>query len=117
MRPALRIAALVLLVALIAPLLASACPLCKEASSDADKPGGNSMWRGMYWSILFMVAAPFAMVGTMIVMIRRARRQVAAGERGANFAAGERGDFAAASLSAPVSSSEAARSPNLRLET
>lgn len=117
MRPALRIAALVLLVALIAPLLASACPLCKEASSDADKPGGNSMWRGMYWSILFMVAAPFAMVGTMIVMIRRARRQVAAGERGANFAAGERGDFAAASLSASVSSSEAARSPNSRLET
>jgi hypothetical protein len=78
---ALRVAAIVLLVALIAPLLASACPLCKEASSDADKPGGNSMWRGMYWSILFMVAAPFAMVGTMIVMIRRARRQGAASAR------------------------------------
>jgi hypothetical protein len=82
-KPALRVAALVLLVALIAPLVLSACPLCKEASSDADKPGGNSMWRGMYWSILFMVAAPFAMVGTMIVMIRRARRHgVAAGEGG-----------------------------------
>jgi len=82
-KPAVRVAAVVLLVALIAPVLVSACPLCKEASSDADKPGGNSMWRGMYWSILFMVAAPFAMVGTMIVMIRRARRHAAAKERGA----------------------------------
>jgi hypothetical protein len=83
-KPAVRVAALVLLVALIAPVLASACPLCKEASSDADKPGGSSMWRGMYWSILFMVAAPFAMVGTMILMIRRARRHGgAAQQRGA----------------------------------
>jgi hypothetical protein len=100
-KPALRVAAIVLLVALIAPLLASACPLCKEASSDADKPGGNSMWRGMYWSILFMVAAPFVMVGTMIVMIRRARRQgVAPGERGAGLAAaGERGARLAAASS------------------
>jgi heme/copper-type cytochrome/quinol oxidase subunit 2 len=79
-KPALRVAALVLLVALVAPLLASACPLCKEASSDADKPGATSVWRGMYWSILFMVAAPFAMVGTMIVMIRRARRHGVAAE-------------------------------------
>ena len=99
MKPVLRVAAVLLLVALIAPVLASACPLCKEASSDADKPGGNSMWRGMYWSILFMVAAPFAMVGTMIVMIRRARRH------------------AGASLGSPVSSPKAAASPNLRLET
>ena len=75
MKLALRVAALVLLVALIAPVLASACPLCKEASSDADKPGATSMWRGMYWSILFMVSAPFAMVGTMIVLVRRARRR------------------------------------------
>ena len=75
MKPALRVAVLLLLVALIAPVLASACPLCKEAASDADRPGATSVWRGMYWSILFMVAAPFAMVGTMIVMIRRARRQ------------------------------------------
>jgi len=82
-KPALRVAALVILVALLVPLSLSACPLCKEASSDADKPGATSVWRGMYWSILFMVAAPFAMVGTMIVMIRRARRHAAAKERGA----------------------------------
>jgi hypothetical protein len=77
-KAALRVAAVVLLVALIAPVLASACPLCKEASSDADKPGTTSVWRGMYWSILMMVAAPFAMVGTMIVAIRRARRNLSA---------------------------------------
>jgi hypothetical protein len=77
-KAALRVAAVVLLVALIAPVLASACPLCKEASSDADKPGATSVWRGMYWSILIMVAAPFAMVGTMILAIRRARRNLSA---------------------------------------
>jgi hypothetical protein len=32
----------------------------------------------MYWSILFMVSAPFAMVATMIVMVRRARRNLPA---------------------------------------
>ena len=72
-----------LVAALILPVLASACPLCKEASSDADKPGATSMWRGMYWSILFMVSAPFAMVGTMIVLVRRARRRYPASGRGA----------------------------------
>jgi hypothetical protein len=75
----LRVAAVVLLVAVLAPALASACPLCKEAASDADKPGATSMWRGMYWSILFMVSAPFAMVGAMIVMVRRAKRNLPAG--------------------------------------
>ena len=76
MKAALRVAAVVILVALIAPVLASACPLCKDAAPD--RPGASSVWRGMYWSILLMVAAPFAMVGTMIVAIRRARRNVPA---------------------------------------
>ncbi|MEP6993259.1 MAG: hypothetical protein ABI968_01965 [Acidobacteriota bacterium] len=75
MRRILPVVAVVLLVAVLAPALAAACPLCKEAASDADKPGATSVWRGMYWSILFMVAAPFAMVGTMIVLIRRTRRR------------------------------------------
>jgi len=76
MRTALRVAAILLVLAVLAPALAAACPLCKEASSDADRPGATSMWRGMYWSILFMVAAPFVMVGTMVVLIRRARRRL-----------------------------------------
>ena len=75
MKRVLWIAAALLLVALVLPAVASACPLCKEATSTAEKPGQTGMWRGMYWSILLMVSAPFAMVGTMIVAVRRARRR------------------------------------------
>lgn len=76
MKTALRAAAIVLLLALLVPALAAACPLCKDAASETDKPGASSMWRGMYWSILLMVGAPFAMVGTMIIAVRRARRRI-----------------------------------------
>jgi hypothetical protein len=67
--------AALLLVAVLLPALAAACPLCKEAVSDADRAGSASVWRGMYWSILFMIGAPFAMVGAMILLIRRTRRR------------------------------------------
>jgi hypothetical protein len=61
----------------------------------------------MYWSILFMVAAPFAMVGTMIVMIRRARRHVAAEERGAEqVAASSRFQAPSSKLGNPASELE-----------
>ena len=68
----------ILLVALIAamvlPALAGACPLCKEATSDT--PGGTaSLGQGFYYSILLMVAAPFATVGTLGFLIFRARRR------------------------------------------
>jgi hypothetical protein len=76
-KTAVRVAAIVLLVAVLVPAVAAACPLCKEASSEGDKPGTTSVWRGLYWSILFMVSAPFAMVATMIVMIRRSKRRFA----------------------------------------
>ena len=75
MKTAVRVAAIILLVAVLVPALAAACPLCKDAASDADKPGAASMWRGMYWSILLMVGMPFAMVGTMIFAVVRARRR------------------------------------------
>jgi hypothetical protein len=76
MRTALRVVAIVLLLAVLLPALVSACPLCKEEVSDADK-GGPSVWRGMYWSILLMLGAPFTMVGGMILLIRRTRRRLA----------------------------------------
>ena len=76
MKRALWIAAAVLLVALLLPTIASACPLCKEAASTAEKPGQAGVWRGMYWSILLMVSAPFTMVGAMVVAVRRARRRL-----------------------------------------
>ena len=76
MKRALGTAAAVLLLALLLPAIASACPLCKEAASNADKTGQSDVWRGMYWSILLMVAAPFAMVTALIVAIKRARRNL-----------------------------------------
>ncbi len=76
MKRALWIAAAVLLVAILLPAIATACPLCKDAASNADKPGQSDVWRGMYWSILLMVAAPFTMVGALIVAVRRARRNL-----------------------------------------
>ena len=75
MKTAVRVAALVVLVAVLLPALAAACPLCKEASSEGDQAGTTSVWRGLYWSVLLMMSAPFAMVGTMIVLIRRAKRR------------------------------------------
>lgn len=76
MKRALWIAAAVLLIAILLPAIATACPLCKDAASNADKPGQSDVWRGMYWSILLMVAAPFTMVGALIVAVRRARRNL-----------------------------------------
>ncbi len=75
MKSAVRVAAVILLFAVLVPALAAACPLCKDAAAVADNGGSNSMWRGMYWSILLMVSMPFAMVGGLILMVVRARRR------------------------------------------
>ena len=61
---------------LLAPAAALACPLCKEAKADTDYPGGTaSLPKGFYYSILLMVAAPFAVVGGLAVRIQLARRR------------------------------------------
>ena len=79
MRIAARIALAVLLVAVLLPALASACPLCKDAKADTDYPGGTaSLSSGFYYSILLMVAAPFLVVGGLILRIALARRRMAA---------------------------------------
>jgi hypothetical protein len=75
MLPATRIILIVLLAAMLLPALAGACPLCKDAKSDTDYPGGTaSLPRGFYYSILLMVAAPFAVVGGLAFRIYLARR-------------------------------------------
>jgi hypothetical protein len=79
MKTAVRVAALVLVAVALVPALAAACPLCKDAAAVADNGGSNSMWRGMYWSILLMVSMPFAMVGGLIFAVVRARRRREAG--------------------------------------
>lgn len=78
MKPAVRIALVLLLVAIIAPAVASACPLCKEAKADTDYAGGTaSLPKGFYYSILLMVSAPFLVVGGLGLKIFLARRRAA----------------------------------------
>ena len=75
---AARVALVLLLVALLAPALASACPLCKDAKPDTDYPGGTaSLPSGFYYSILLMVTTPFLVVGGLIFRIALARRRAA----------------------------------------
>lgn len=71
--------ALVLLIASVA----AACPNCKEGLAQND-PQGNSLAKGFYYSILFMMSMPFAILGTFgslaYLSIRRARQQQASEE-------------------------------------
>ncbi len=43
--------------------IAEACPGCKDALAEND-PNHVRMVRGYFWSILFMMGMPFALVGT-----------------------------------------------------
>lgn len=65
------------LVCLIASV-AGACPTCKEGLAQTD-PHGEAIAAGYYYSILFMMAMPFAILGTFsslaYLSIRRARMQ------------------------------------------
>ena len=67
--------------ALILGSVAAACPTCKDAV--ANDPASANLARGFYYSILFMVSAPYVIFGSLALyfywQIRRARaRQVAA---------------------------------------
>lgn len=57
--------------------VAEACPGCKEAIAENDLQG-QRVARGYFWSILFMMSMPFAILGTFgtyfYVEVRRARR-------------------------------------------
>lgn len=71
------IALAIALVCLIASV-AAACPTCKEGLAQTD-PHGQSVAAGYYYSILFMMAMPFAILGTFgslaYLSIRRAAKQ------------------------------------------
>lgn len=76
MTPALRVLAVFLVLAVLLPSALVACPLCKDATSDADAPGGSAgLGRGFYYSILLMIAAPWTAVGTVALLIVRKRRR------------------------------------------
>lgn len=77
---AARILLVLVLVSVLLPALAGACPLCKDAKSDTDYPGGSaSLPKGFYYSILLMVSAPFAVVGGLALRIVYARRRANSG--------------------------------------
>jgi hypothetical protein len=53
---------------------AAACPNCKEAvSATDDQVAGTS--KGYNWSVLFMLAVPFSMVGTGAFLVHRAAKR------------------------------------------
>ena len=51
-----------------------ACPNCKEAVSLGSGEATN-LASGYNWSVLFMIAVPFSMMGTGALAIRRAARR------------------------------------------
>jgi uncharacterized paraquat-inducible protein A len=69
---------LALLVALLLAGVAAACPTCKEGLAEAD-PQQQSVAAGYYYSIIFMMSMPFAILGTFgslaYLSIRRASEQ------------------------------------------
>ena len=63
--------------ALLLPAIAAACPLCKDAKANTDYPGGSaSLPKGFYYSILLMVSAPFLVMGGLLLRIHLARRRL-----------------------------------------
>ncbi|MEO8431343.1 MAG: hypothetical protein ABI592_07525 [Acidobacteriota bacterium] len=84
MKPVLRAIAILLFVAAVVPAALAACPLCKDAKSDSDYAGGTaSLPNGFYYSIVFMVCAPFLVVGGLVTRIVLARRRLRALPAGA----------------------------------
>ena len=69
-------AALCALVLLAAPIVAEACPTCKEGMAQGD-PAYASMVRGYFWSIIFMMSMPFVIFfglgGYFYYEVRKAR--------------------------------------------
>ncbi|HLN93418.1 MAG TPA: hypothetical protein VK389_06120, partial [Thermoanaerobaculia bacterium] len=79
MSRAARVAAILVLAAILLPALVSACPLCKDA--EADTPGGTrGFGLGIYYSILLMITVPWTAVGTVAFLIFRRRRERATKE-------------------------------------
>ena len=72
------IVATAIALALLIASVAAACPTCKEGLAQND-PHGQSVAAGYYYSILFMMTMPFAILGTFgglaYLSIRRARQQ------------------------------------------
>ncbi len=53
---------------------AAACPNCKEAVSASDSEVASTS-SGYNWSVVFMLAVPFSMIGTGAFMVHRAAKR------------------------------------------
>jgi hypothetical protein len=53
---------------------ALACPNCKEAVTSSEGEVSNTAM-GYNWSVLFMLTVPFSMLGTGVMVVRRAVRR------------------------------------------
>ncbi len=72
MKPLRRIAPwLVLALMLAVAGDAVACPNCREAVANQAGDAGRQA-TGYFWSILFMIATPFTLLGTGVAMVARA---------------------------------------------
>jgi hypothetical protein len=75
-----RIVLLLVLVAavLVLPQTTQACPSCKAALA-SQQANGSDLVSGFFWSILFMMSMPFALVGSfsgyMYWQVRKARQK------------------------------------------
>lgn len=79
-----KVALVLLIVALVLPAVAAACPDCKDAVADGEYPGGSaSLGHGFYYSILLMIAVPWAAVATIAFLIYRRQRRLKLSASGA----------------------------------
>ena len=78
---------LAMLLCLVLPGAALACPACKDAIAESGPNAGNLV-RGYYWSILFMMSMPFLILGGLVSYfyfeVRRARARMAIAPRPAS---------------------------------
>lgn len=78
--PKLLTVLLAILIVAVASACVVACPTCKDGIAQND-PQHQSLARGFYYSILFMMSMPFAILGTFGSMaylsIRRAKARQA----------------------------------------
>lgn len=66
---------LVLALALLAPLPASACPNCKDGLAESADPNAARLARAYSYSIYLMMGMPVLMIGGGTLAVVRAARQ------------------------------------------
>lgn len=77
MKTVAKVLIVLLVVAVMLPAVAAACPNCKDAVADGEYPGGAaSLGHGFYYSILLLIAVPWTAVLTVAFLIYRKQRRL-----------------------------------------